>query len=100
TIVASLGMLETLWTSHLRVAAAETRAQGGAISNEHSRRVYDEHEHIQQLIAQGDVEAAVEAARRHIREARVHTWRPGELNAVKAATVRDFPQDPAPTELR
>lgn len=88
--VASLGMLETVWTSHLRASAASTAERGGLISPADAERVLAEHEHIAQLIAAGDVQAAGDAARAHIRHARVHPERADELGAVTATVVRDL----------
>ncbi len=90
TTVASLGMLETVWTSQLRASAAEIATRGGRISPDDAARVMAEHEHIQTLIAAGDATGAAEAARAHMRNARVHPTRVDELGAVVvAATVRD-----------
>ena len=89
TTVASIGMLETVWTSHLRASAAEIATRGGLISPDDAARVFAEHDHIQSLIAAGDAVGAAEAARAHMRSARVHPTRVDELEAVVvAATVR------------
>lgn len=102
TVRATLGMLETVWTSHLRAVAADTVSRGGAISAEDSRRVLDEHAEIQRLIAAGDPLKAGDAARRHLQSARVHAERPDELDAtISTAIVRDHasarPQRKRPT---
>jgi GntR family transcriptional repressor for pyruvate dehydrogenase complex len=90
TVRATVGMLETIWSSHLRSIAADTVMLGGHISTEHSRRGALEHDEIIRLIAAGDASAAGAVARRHLREARIHAERPDELDAtVSAATTRD-----------
>jgi DNA-binding GntR family transcriptional regulator len=90
TVRATVGMLATIWSSHLRSIAADTVTLGGHISPEHSRRGAEEHDEIIRLIADGDSAAAGAVARRHLRDARVHAERPAELDAtVSAATMRD-----------
>jgi GntR family transcriptional regulator, transcriptional repressor for pyruvate dehydrogenase complex len=90
TVQATVGMLESIWTSHLRSIAADTVTLGGHISPEHTRRGIDEHDEVIRLIAAGEPGAAAAAARDHLRNARVHAERPDELDAtVSAAVVRD-----------
>ncbi len=86
TTVASLGTLERVWTSHLRASAAKA----GLIAHDDAARTLTEHQRIQELIARGDAAGAAEAARAHMRTARVHHTRDDELTStVRAETVRD-----------
>jgi len=90
TVRATVGMLEAIWSSHLRSIAADTLMLGGHISAEDSRRGATEHDDIIRRIAAGDAAGASAVARRHLRDARVHAERPDELDAtVSAATMRD-----------
>ncbi|HEV8296275.1 MAG TPA: GntR family transcriptional regulator [Acidimicrobiales bacterium] len=90
TTAVLIGTLAGLWTAHARNAAAESAARGVPMSDELSRRVYAEHEHIQALIEAGDAVGAAAAARAHVRTARIHP--PSEddpVTVVRATTVRD-----------
>jgi DNA-binding FadR family transcriptional regulator len=89
TTVVLMGTLEGLWTSHVRHAAAESAARGVPMSDDLSRMVHAEHEHIQALIERGDPAGAAAAARAHLRTARIHPADDEPVVAVRATTVRD-----------
>jgi DNA-binding FadR family transcriptional regulator len=90
TTVVLLGALETVWSSQTRTKAVEYAKRGVSLSPELSRRVYDEHEEIQQRIAAGDVAGAAAAARAHLQHAHIHPpLDEVDSQIVRAATVRD-----------
>ena len=89
TIAVLLGTLEAVWSTHATAAAAELDAAGEPLSPKLSRRVHDEHERIQALIAAGDAAGAAAAAREHLRTARIHRSRSRDDRPVRAVTVRD-----------
>ena len=85
-----LGALEAVWTSHARTKAVEYARRGVAMSPELSRKVFDEHEAIQALIAAGDVVGAAAAARAHLQNPHIHPpFENEETQMVRATTVRD-----------
>jgi DNA-binding FadR family transcriptional regulator len=90
TTVVLLGALEAVWTSQARSKSVEYAKRGVGLSPELSRKVYDEHEEIQQRIAAGDVAGAAAAARAHLRNAHIHPpLDEVESQIVRASTVRD-----------
>jgi DNA-binding FadR family transcriptional regulator len=89
TTVVLLGTLEAVWGTHATAAAAELEARGEPMSAALSRRVHEEHEEIQRLIAAGDAAGAAAAAREHLRTARIHRSRSQDDAPVRATTVRD-----------
>lgn len=100
TVSATLGMLERLWTTHLRDNATRRVATGLQLSDTHSRAVLDDHAHIQQLILEGDADEATAAAREHLARARVLPTNRDEDHIPVRAELIYTPQDRAsPGEL-
>src|ERR1700746_572920 len=66
TIIAVVGSLETLWTSHEQQEAARTAARGTSAALAKRPAVLSEHINLAETIAEGDVDRARRIAGRHL----------------------------------
>ena len=85
------GALEDVWSSHIHAGLTTTRARRLSPDPTTSRSVVDDHAHVIELIAAGDVAGARAAAADHLhREPRIHA-EGGDVTAldVRAQIVRD-----------
>ncbi len=72
TIIAVVGTLETLWTSHEQQWADETAARGTYPSLSKRRAVLNTHVKLAETIEAGDVERARRIAARHLADTQTH----------------------------
>ena len=72
TIIAVVGSLETLWTSHERQWADESAARGTYPSLAQRRAVLNTHIKLTETIAEGDVDRARRIAGRHLADTQTY----------------------------
>jgi DNA-binding FadR family transcriptional regulator len=72
TIIAVVGSLETLWTSHEQRWADESSARGTYPSLAKRRAVLNTHTKLTETIAEGDVDRARRIAARHLADAQTY----------------------------
>jgi GntR family transcriptional regulator, transcriptional repressor for pyruvate dehydrogenase complex len=72
TIIAVVGSLETLWTSHERQWADETSARGTYPSLTQRRAALNTHIKLAETIAAGDVDRARRIAGRHLADTQTY----------------------------
>jgi DNA-binding FadR family transcriptional regulator len=72
TIIAVVGTLETLWTSHEQQWADESTASGTYPSPSKRRAVLNTHVKLAEMIAAGDVARARRIAARHLADTQTH----------------------------
>ena len=72
TIIAVVGSLETLWSSHERQWADESASRGTYPSLTNRRAVLATHIKLAETIAEGDVDRARRIAGRHLADAQTH----------------------------
>jgi DNA-binding FadR family transcriptional regulator len=89
TIAVLIGTLEALWSAHARDAAVAAHARGLGLDVAVSRRVYAEHEAIQDLIRAGDGPATAAAAGAHLETARIHPAGLDDAGALRSSAIRD-----------
>lgn len=90
TIIAVVGSLETLWSSHERQWADESAARGTYPSLAQRRAVLNTHTKLTETIAEGDVDQARHrgpAPRRHPDLCALRSARPTDLCAFAAGVV-------------
>jgi DNA-binding FadR family transcriptional regulator len=86
-----VGAMEDVWSSHVREGLTAVRDRGLSPDPAMSRAVVDDHARLNDLIAAGDVRAAVDAARAHLHnEPRIHAQSAAITDQnVRAGVVRD-----------
>lgn len=72
TIIAVVGTLETLWTSHEQQWADESAARGTYPSLANRRAVLNTHIKLTEMIEAGDVDRARRIAARHLADTQTH----------------------------
>jgi DNA-binding FadR family transcriptional regulator len=72
TIIAVVGSLETLWSSHERQWADESATRGTYPSLASRRAVLSTHIKLAETIAEGDIDRARRIAGRHLADAQTH----------------------------
>ncbi len=72
TIIAVVGSLETLWSSHERQWADESAARGTYPSLTQRRAVLNTHIKLTEMIAEGDVDRARRIAGRHLADTQTY----------------------------
>ena len=72
TIIADVGSLETLWTSHERQWADDTSARGTYPSLTQRRAALNTHIKLAETIASGDVDRARRIAGRHLADTQTY----------------------------
>lgn len=73
TIIAVVGTLETLWTSHEQQWADESAARGSYPSLGKRRAVLNTHLKLAEMIEAGDVDRARRISARHLADSQTHT---------------------------
>ena len=84
TIIAVVGTLETLWTSHEQQWADESAAKGTYPSLTKRRAVLNTHIKMAEMIAAGDVERARRVAARHLSDTQSHVLAAGPDQRIYA----------------
>jgi GntR family transcriptional repressor for pyruvate dehydrogenase complex len=84
TIIAVVGTLETLWTSHEQQWADESAAKGTYPSLTKRRAVLNTHLKMAEMIAAGDVERARRVAARHLSDTQNHVLAAGPDQRIYA----------------
>ena len=84
TIIAVVGTLETLWTSHEQQWADESAAKGTYPSLTKRRAVLNTHIKMAEMIAAGDVERARRVAARHLSDTQNHVLAAGPAQRIYA----------------
>ena len=84
TIIAVVGTLETLWTSHEQQWADESAAKGTYPSLSKRRAVLNTHIKMAEMIEAGDVERARRVAARHLSDTQSHVLAAGPDQRIYA----------------
>jgi GntR family transcriptional repressor for pyruvate dehydrogenase complex len=84
TIIAVVGTLETLWTSHEQQWADESAAMGTYPSLTKRRAVLNTHIKMAEMIEAGDVERARRVAARHLSDTQSHVLAAGPHRRISA----------------
>jgi GntR family transcriptional repressor for pyruvate dehydrogenase complex len=84
TIIAVVGTLETLWTSHEQQWADESAAKGTYPSLTKRRAVLNTHIKMAEMIEAGDVERARRVAARHLADTQSHVLAAGPDQRIHA----------------
>jgi DNA-binding FadR family transcriptional regulator len=84
TIIAVVGTLETLWTSHEQQWADESAAQGSYPSLAKRRAVLNTHVKLAKMIEEGDGERARRIAARHLADTQNHVLATGPNQRIYA----------------
>jgi DNA-binding FadR family transcriptional regulator len=84
TIIAVVGTLETLWTSHEQQWADESAAKGTYPSLTKRRAVLNTHVKLAEMIAAGDVDRARRIAARHLSDTQSHVLAAGPDQRIYA----------------
>ncbi|MBO0884075.1 MAG: FCD domain-containing protein, partial [Mycobacterium sp.] len=97
TIIAVVGTLETLWTSHEQEWADESAARGTYPSVAKRRAVLNTHVKLTEMIEEGDVDRARRIAARHLSDTQSHVLAAGPDQRIYALSPQALSR---PREIR